>query len=123
MHKNIGIFVLNSSFLNINFMNEENTACPYSRILKLSENKIAYYGNTENHSSIVNVYENGQLVPDEIVVQLIEQKIENSKGIKGFIFKGFPRTIVQAYILDGLLQREDMQASGMIEMTSAMPST
>jgi adenylate kinase len=58
----------------------------------------------------------GQIVPDEIPIKLIEQKIESNPDANGFIFKGFPRTIVQAYILDGLLQREDMQLSGMIEM-------
>jgi adenylate kinase len=58
----------------------------------------------------------GQIVPDEIPIRLIEQVIEQNRNANGFIFKGFPRTIVQAYILDGLLQREDMQASGMIEM-------
>jgi adenylate kinase len=60
--------------------------------------------------------EKGQIVPDEIPIRLIEQVIEKNRDANGFIFKGFPRTIVQAYILDGLLQREDMQASGMIEM-------
>lgn len=58
----------------------------------------------------------GQIVPDEIPIRLIERVIEKNRDANGFIFKGFPRTIVQAYILDGLLQREDMQASGMIEM-------
>jgi adenylate kinase len=58
----------------------------------------------------------GQIVPDEIPIKLIEEKIESNPNAEGFIFKGFPRTIVQAYILDGLLQREDMQLSGMIEM-------
>jgi adenylate kinase len=58
----------------------------------------------------------GEIVPDEIPIKLIEQKIEDNPNANGFIFKGFPRTIVQAYILDGLLQREDMCLSGMIEM-------
>ncbi len=58
----------------------------------------------------------GQIVPDEIPIKLIEQKIESNPNTEGFVFKGFPRTIVQAYILDGLLQREDMELSGMIEM-------
>lgn len=58
----------------------------------------------------------GEIVPDEIPIKLIEQVIENNRDANGFIFKGFPRTIVQAYILDGLLQREEMEASGMIEM-------
>lgn len=65
---------------------------------------------------IQELYENGQLVPDEIVVQLIEQKIENSKGIKGFIFKGFPRTLVQSYILDGLLKKHGSAISEIIEI-------
>ena len=65
---------------------------------------------------IKELYENGQLVPDEIVVQLIEEKIENSKGIKGFIFKGFPRTLVQSYILDGLLKKHGSAISEIIEI-------
>jgi adenylate kinase len=58
----------------------------------------------------------GQIVPDEIPIKLIEKKIESNPNADGFIFKGFPRTVVQAYILDGLLERENMQLSGMIEM-------
>ncbi len=58
----------------------------------------------------------GEIVPDEIPIQLIEREIKNNPGAKGFVFKGFPRTIVQAYILDGLLQRENMAVSSLIEM-------
>ncbi len=54
---------------------------------------------------IVSLYESGQLVPDEIVVQLIERKLADAKGVKGFIFKGYPRTLVQSYILDALLKK------------------
>ncbi len=65
---------------------------------------------------IQNLYDNGELVPDEIVIQLIEKKIENSKDIKGFIFKGFPRTLVQSYILDGILQKHGTTISKIIEI-------
>ncbi len=65
---------------------------------------------------IVELYENGELVPDEIVVQLIEKKIANSNGVKGFIFKGFPRTLVQSYILDGLLKKHGSAISQIIEI-------
>ncbi len=58
----------------------------------------------------------GEIVPDEIPIQLIERKIKENPDAKGFVFKGFPRTIVQAYILDGLLQRERMSVSSLIEM-------
>lgn len=65
---------------------------------------------------IIDLYENGELVPDEIVVQLIEKKIANSNGVKGFIFKGFPRTLVQSYILDGLLKKHGSAISQIIEI-------
>jgi adenylate kinase len=65
---------------------------------------------------IKDLYDSGQLVPDEIVVQLIEKKLENSRNIKGFIFKGFPRTLVQSYILDGLLKKHGTAKSQIIEI-------
>ncbi|MBK7173566.1 MAG: adenylate kinase [Bacteroidales bacterium] len=71
---------------------------------------------TETGKRITELYENGQLVPDEIVVQLIEKKLEESKGIKGFIFKGYPRTLVQSYILDGLLKKHNSSISMVIEI-------
>jgi len=58
----------------------------------------------------------GEIVPDEIPIQLIADNIEKYPDANGFIFKGFPRTIVQAYILDGLLQRNGMRVSAMIEL-------
>ncbi|MBL4561718.1 MAG: adenylate kinase [Labilibaculum sp.] len=65
---------------------------------------------------IIELYDSGELVPDEIVVQLIEKKIANSNGVKGFIFKGFPRTLVQSYILDGLLKKHGSSISQIIEI-------
>lgn len=60
--------------------------------------------------------ENGDVVPDDIAIRLIERKLKNSKDIKGFIFKGFPSTLVQAYILSGLLKRLDSSVSIIIEL-------
>ena len=75
---------------------------------------------TEVGMKILELYDNGQLVPDEIVVQLIEKKLENSKGVKGYIFKGFPRTLVQSYILDGLLKKHGSKISKVIEFEVPM---
>jgi len=61
----------------------------------------------------------GELVPDEIVIQLIEQEIKQHKNFRGFVFKGFPRTIIQAYILDGLLRRLDSSVSYCIELNTS----
>jgi len=53
----------------------------------------------------------GDLVPDEVVIKLIEKHIRRNPEANGFIFKGFPRTLVQAYILDGLLRKINSSVS------------
>lgn len=58
----------------------------------------------------------GEIVPDEIPIQLIERKISENPHVNGFVFKGFPRTLIQAYILDGLLQRENLSVSALVDM-------
>jgi adenylate kinase len=45
----------------------------------------------------------GELVPDNLLIKILYAVFENNKGVKGFIFDGFPRTIVQAEELDKLL--------------------
>lgn len=62
------------------------------------------------------LYESGELVPDDVVVPLIERKLAEATGVKGFIFKGFPRTLVQSYILDGLLMKRGSTLSAVIEI-------
>ena len=71
---------------------------------------------TEIGRIVAPYMEKGEIVPDEIPIKLIEEKIEANPHANGFIFKGFPRTIVQAYILDGLLKRVGLNVSGMIEV-------
>ncbi len=72
--------------------------------------------NTEIGRKICALYESGTLVPDEMVVQLIEKKLANAHNVKGYIFKGFPRTLVQSYILDGLLRKHDSYISKILEI-------
>ena len=72
--------------------------------------------NTEIGKLVEPFMTKGEIVPDEIPIKLIEREIGNNPKANGFIFKGFPRTIVQAYILDGLLRREGMAVSGVIDM-------
>jgi len=61
---------------------------------------------TEMGISAKEYIEKGDIVPDEIAIKLIERQIKTHPDANGFIFKGFPRTIVQAYILDGLLRKQ-----------------
>jgi adenylate kinase len=42
----------------------------------------------------------GQLVPDDVVVEVLKEKIDQKKGGKGFVLDGFPRTILQAQALE-----------------------
>ena len=46
----------------------------------------------------------GQLVPDEIVIGMVDSYFEKHKDAKGFLFDGFPRTVAQARALDKLLE-------------------
>lgn len=50
-----------------------------------------------------NFIDKGQLVPDEVVIGMIDTMLEKYKGAKGFLFDGFPRTEAQAQALDKLL--------------------
>lgn len=74
--------------------------------------------NSQSHlSKLIEPHiKEGTLVPDEIIVRLIEKKIKASPNAKGFIFKGFPRTLVQAYILDGLLRKQGTKVSSVINI-------
>ena len=47
--------------------------------------------------------DHGQLVPDEVVIGMIDSSIEHHKDAAGFLFDGFPRTVAQAQALDKLL--------------------
>lgn len=47
--------------------------------------------------------DNGQLVPDEVVIGMVDTYFDKHKDAKGFLFDGFPRTVAQAQALDKLL--------------------
>ncbi len=65
---------------------------------------------------ILHHYQANENVSDEIVVQLIERELEKTKNVKGFIFKGFPRTLVQSYILEGMLKSHNSNISMIINL-------
>ncbi|MGB4204917.1 MAG: adenylate kinase [Bacteroidales bacterium] len=60
--------------------------------------------------------EKGEIVPDDIAIPLIEREIKSHQDVNGYIFKGFPRSIVQVYILDGLLRRLGSSVSYAVEL-------
>jgi adenylate kinase len=59
---------------------------------------------------------NGGLVPDEIVVGIISDRLDQPDAKKGFILDGFPRTVPQAEALDELLKKKHLKLDAVIEL-------
>src|SRR6266404_8122271 len=49
---------------------------------------------------IKHIMERGELVPDDIVIAVISDRIDHSDAANGFVLDGFPRTVAQAEALD-----------------------
>ena len=65
--------------------------------------RAAVAAGTELGRKAGDIMERGELVPDEVVIGLIAERMDAERGGKGFILDGFPRTIGQAEALDRLL--------------------
>jgi adenylate kinase len=63
-----------------------------------------------------DIMRRGELVPDEIVIGLIAERLDAGGEGKGFILDGFPRTIAQAEALDRLLAERGKTVDAVIEM-------
>ena len=62
------------------------------------------------------IMERGELVPDEVVVAIIADRIDQPDAKKGFILDGFPRTVPQAEALDKLLGQRGLKLDAVIEL-------
>lgn len=60
--------------------------------------------------------DDGYLVPDEVVIGMVDDKINATPDAEGFIFDGFPRTVNQAEALDELMTKKGHPISGMIAL-------
>ncbi len=58
----------------------------------------------------------GNLVPDQVVIDMVDDKIMNSGEIAGIIFDGFPRTVPQAEALDALLAKRKTGITTLVEL-------
>jgi adenylate kinase len=63
-----------------------------------------------------SIMEAGQLVPDEVVVAIIADRIGQADAKRGFVLDGFPRTVAQAEALDRLLKERGLALDGVIEL-------
>jgi len=55
---------------------------------------------TELGKKIQTIVESGQLVPDDVVIELVKQRLQQSDCKNGFLLDGFPRTVAQAQALE-----------------------
>ncbi len=71
---------------------------------------------TELGLSAKSYMDKGQLVPDEVTINMLKAEVEKNEGVNGFIFDGFPRTEAQAKALDKLLESKNTQVNGMVAL-------
>ena len=62
------------------------------------------------------VMDAGELMPDEIMIEIISERIDQADCANGFILDGFPRTTPQAEALDTLLERKGLNVGKVIEL-------
>ena len=63
-----------------------------------------------------DIMASGALVPDDVVISIISDRIDQRDARNGFILDGFPRTVPQAEALDDLLKRKNMKLDAVIEL-------
>ena len=70
--------------------------------------------NTELGQLAKDYMAKGELVPDEVTIGMLKNKVNANPDVAGYIFDGFPRTIAQAEALDGFLKEKEEMVSGLL---------
>lgn len=71
---------------------------------------------TQLGATAKRLIDNGLLIPDELMIEILASKLDSFEGSKGVIFDGFPRTIAQANALKALLNRRGEDVTAMLEL-------
>ncbi len=73
-------------------------------------------GGTELGNLAKSFMDQGQLVPDEVTIRMLESEADKSPDAKGYIFDGFPRTPAQAKALDNFLATKNTSITMMLAL-------
>src|SRR5262249_44884499 len=65
---------------------------------------------------VKDIMARGDLCPDDLVVSIVGDRIDQPDAAKGFILDGFPRTVAQAEALDRLLARKGLKLDAVVEL-------
>lgn len=76
-------------------------------------------GETELGKLAKSYIDKGQLVPDEVTIQMLESEVNKHENPSGFIFDGFPRTTSQAMALDAFLTKKGTSITAMLALEVA----
>jgi len=77
--------------------------------------RAATLSGTELGLHVKNIMDSGQLVPDNVIIGMIADRISQSDCRDGFVLDGFPRTLAQAQALDEMLDQRDLRLDHVIE--------
>jgi len=72
--------------------------------------------NTELGQLAKSYIDRGDLVPDQVTIDMLKDAVENNPDASGFIFDGFPRTTTQAEALDAFLESKEMKIDATIAL-------
>lgn len=78
--------------------------------------RAAVAAGTEVGKKAKAIMDAGQLVPDDVVIGIISDRLEEPDTAKGVILDGFPRTVAQAEALDAMLERKGLRLDAVIEL-------
>ena len=69
---------------------------------------------TKLGKKVGGIMQRGELVPDEVVIHMIAERLDSNADARGFIFDGFPRTVDQAIALDKTLSEKNTSICKML---------
>ncbi|OAA30845.1 adenylate kinase [Kosmotoga arenicorallina S304] len=73
---------------------------------------------TDLGKKVAHILEEGLLVPDELMFEIVRERLQKGDALKGFILDGYPRTVAQAEKLDEILQELGKSLDAVVLITS-----